>query len=722
MTGGTPSGHANDQLPAVTLTAGTPSVARRIVVALARGGIDLRPILRRVRDAILRPVRSEIAAADQLLRDELLRRESETSARLFARKDVVDSLGAQFRAALSALDSRLSETSTRLAIERAERRSLMMTLERLLVEAQEPTPPAVERRIREMASPIVSVILPTRDRADTVVDAIASVQAQHFTEWELIVVDDGSVDATAAAVQPYLADQRIRYVEQPAAGVSAARNHGLRLARGALIAYLDSDNIWYPDFLAAAVKVFAADAVVDMVYGVLVTEHHRLDGTHLLWRPFDRDQLLNANYIDLNVFIHRKAMAARYGGFDVQLARNVDWDLILRYTEHAPARALPVLAARYRVCRDARISTTVPRGPSETAIKRKWYPRADASRRPRVLYALWQYPQLSETYMEAELRCMLRWGVHVEVWRETPPASPHPAIVPIHDGSLAEAVRRVRPDVIHVHWLTTASQQAETLAQTGVPVTLRAHGFDTTPQVARSLLGEPWVHAMYAFPHHLPLIGSDTSKLRAVPVAFDTTLFQPYTQKDRMRVLHGGAALPTKDIPFFIALSKLLPEHRFTMAGITCTHMEAYVDELKEIRRRTNAPVELKFNVQRSDMAQLVAEAGIYVHTTPARGTELAASIGMPISIAEAMATGAHVLVRDLPELRDYVGDAGSAYRNLEEAAEIIASTTSWSEEKWNKAWMTSVDRAFLIHADEVALRPIFEDWCSIVHNQIRAE
>jgi glycosyltransferase involved in cell wall biosynthesis len=121
-------------------------------------------------------------------------------------------------------------------------------------------PPGAAQRVNQMPSPIVSVILPTRDRAHCVADAIASVQAQHFTDWELIIVDDGSLDDTASVVEPFLDDRRIHYVEQAASGSCAARNHGQRLARGGLIAYLDSDNVWYPGFLSAAADTLAIRA------------------------------------------------------------------------------------------------------------------------------------------------------------------------------------------------------------------------------------------------------------------------------------------------------------------------------------------------------------------------------------------------------------------------------------------------------------------------------
>jgi glycosyltransferase involved in cell wall biosynthesis len=332
-----------------------------------------------------------------------------------------------------------------------------------------------------------------------------------------------------------------------------------------------------------------------------------------------------------------------------------------------------------------------------------------------VLYVLWQYPQLSETYIEGEIRCMTRWGAHVEVWREMPPKTPHPTCVPIHDGALADAVRRARPDVIHVHWLGFATQRATLLGELGVPVTLRLHGFDTNADACRAILDQPWIRAVYAFPHHLDLIGSNDPRLRAVPAAFDTALFRPSTDKNRRLVLRAGAALPSKDPALFFELASRLPDYRFVLAAITCTHEEDCAANYRELHRQMNSRCELMFDVPRDDMVPLMEQAGIYLHTAKPPGTEHGTPIGMPVSIAEAMATGAYVLVRDLPELTSYVGDAGAVYRDVDHAAHIIASTAEWSEQRWKQAWTASVDRAFLCHADEIALRPIFEDWCSVV-------
>lgn len=100
-------------------------------------------------------------------------------------------------------------------------------------------------------APAVSIILPTYNRADTLPRAIDSVLAQHWRDWELIVIDDGSTDGSGAAVQALAqGDARIRLLRQANAGVAAARNTGLAAARGRCIAFLDSDDAWQPHFLA----------------------------------------------------------------------------------------------------------------------------------------------------------------------------------------------------------------------------------------------------------------------------------------------------------------------------------------------------------------------------------------------------------------------------------------------------------------------------------------
>jgi glycosyltransferase involved in cell wall biosynthesis len=103
---------------------------------------------------------------------------------------------------------------------------------------------------------MVSVIMPTFNRADTIRRAIRSVQAQTFTEWELIVVDDGSTDDTVALIEG--CDPRLKLIRQENQGTAGARNAGLRASAGSYIAFLDSDDEWLPHHLELCVGFLEA--------------------------------------------------------------------------------------------------------------------------------------------------------------------------------------------------------------------------------------------------------------------------------------------------------------------------------------------------------------------------------------------------------------------------------------------------------------------------------
>lgn len=104
--------------------------------------------------------------------------------------------------------------------------------------------------------PQISVVIPTKNRANYILEALDSVFAQTFTDYEVIVVDDGSTDETASVLKPLIEVRKIRYVLQSAAGVSAARNHGMRLAEAPFIAFLDSDDLFLPTKLEKQIALF----------------------------------------------------------------------------------------------------------------------------------------------------------------------------------------------------------------------------------------------------------------------------------------------------------------------------------------------------------------------------------------------------------------------------------------------------------------------------------
>ncbi|HEX6118918.1 MAG TPA: glycosyltransferase, partial [Dongiaceae bacterium] len=207
--------------------------------------------------------------------------------------------------------------------------------------------------------PLISVILPTRDRAGLLPAAIESVLAQTYDRWELLLVDDGSTDETPAIAAGFLADPRIRLLQTPGAGVAAARNAAMADAKGALFAYLDSDNRWRPEFLEIAAS-YLLERDLDLVYSALETN----DGwrTRYVGAEFDQAALARRNFIDINVVLHRRELYDSRGGCDEDLRRMSDWDVILRYAKGSRVDYAPFIGCSYdgRLTRTDRITVSEP--------------------------------------------------------------------------------------------------------------------------------------------------------------------------------------------------------------------------------------------------------------------------------------------------------------------------------------------------------------------------
>lgn len=120
------------------------------------------------------------------------------------------------------------------------------------------------------AAPRVSAIIIFLNEERFLKEAIESVLAQSFTDWELILVDDGSTDGSSKIACEAANDERIRYIDHPGhtnRGMSASRNAGIAEARGKFIAFLDADDIWLPQKLEQQIGIFEANPEVDIVYG-----------------------------------------------------------------------------------------------------------------------------------------------------------------------------------------------------------------------------------------------------------------------------------------------------------------------------------------------------------------------------------------------------------------------------------------------------------------------
>jgi glycosyltransferase involved in cell wall biosynthesis len=202
----------------------------------------------------------------------------------------------------------------------------------------------------------VSVILPTRNRAALLRQAVASVVAQTYPRWELVVVNDASTDNTASVMESF-ADHRVRVVDSDGSGAGRARNVGLRAASGSMIAFLDDDNLMAPGWLRAVVVAFQERPDLHAVYGAQLRASERTSPNEasLLFLPqFDWESLLQGNFIDLGVVAHRAGLPGLR--FDESLPRLIDWDYIVMLAGHFGIEPLPVLASFYTTDAPMRVS------------------------------------------------------------------------------------------------------------------------------------------------------------------------------------------------------------------------------------------------------------------------------------------------------------------------------------------------------------------------------
>lgn len=180
---------------------------------------------------------------------------------------------------------------------------------------------------------LVSIITPAYNSANYLPEAIASVQQQTYADWEMIVIDDGSTDHTREAIAPYEAD--IRYVYQENQGVSAARNHGIRLAQGEWVAFLDADDYFFPDKLAAQVGLFREQPELGMVHSGW--QRVNAAGEFLMdVKPWEQVPVLNLeNWLRWkpvlpSAMMFRREWLAKAGGFDSRFPPAEDTELVLR--------------------------------------------------------------------------------------------------------------------------------------------------------------------------------------------------------------------------------------------------------------------------------------------------------------------------------------------------------------------------------------------------------
>ena len=555
----------------------------------------------------------------------------------------------------------------------------------------------------------ISVIIPVHNRALQVRAAIDSVLAQRYPEFELIVVDDGSTDGLNAALAPYARRPHVRILSLAHGGENRARNAGLEAATGDLIVNLDSDNLMCPGYLERLSLAYASAPDAQCGLAAILWD----DGdtkVHLRHDHFAWDGVLEGRVgIDTNAFSFRTRVWQELGGWDESLTRLSDFDLALRYTRRYPPLRVQAVAAYYdfRAAHD-RISSSRALHPNSVRIRARYRP---AITRPlRVLIICYDYPQLSESYVDTEVAWMTRQGVEVAVCSMALPEAPGVATVPVHRDGPERAIADFRPDLLHCHWLHLIEPVAALAREHGLPLTVRGHGFEFTAEALAACEAHGVARRIYLFPHLATQYGVGRPVIKPTAACFNSQRFYPrQASKDRRMVFRAAACLATKDIDSFFHIAAACPDYRFVLA---LTHIAArplLPAHFEALNQSLGGPVDIRWDVPYDDIADLYAQAGVYLHTFG-----FAETFGMPVSIAESMACGAIPLLRECEAARAYAGDCALYYHTPQQAIAHLNTLSQWGDEQWRAEGVRCAEHAFLQCADEIVLPAILQDWLEL--------
>jgi glycosyltransferase involved in cell wall biosynthesis len=194
--------------------------------------------------------------------------------------------------------------------------------------------------------PLFSIIIPTYNRASTLGATLGSLQMQLFKDFEVLVVDDGSTDATAAVVAPFLEDERFHYLPKQNEERAIARNWGIAHARGAYLSFLDSDDGYYPHCLQEAGAFLQAQPEAQFFH---LGYEIRTEAGAVLYRSQHREQLLNEKLLQGNflscfgVFVKRELLQHDRFQKAPALIGSEDYELWLRLAAQYPLHYHPAI-------------------------------------------------------------------------------------------------------------------------------------------------------------------------------------------------------------------------------------------------------------------------------------------------------------------------------------------------------------------------------------------
>ena len=248
-------------------------------------------------------------------------------------------------------------------------------------------------------APLVSVITPTLNQARYIRSTLQSVRDQRYPEVEHIVVDGGSSDETLEILKARGSTPRFRWTSGPDAGMYDAVNHGLRLAQGEILAYLNSDDVYLPWTVQTAVDYLQAHPEVDLVYGdYLSIDEMSGERLLLLQPPYNRGYVRRSGFIPQPTAFWRRSLYERIGDFDATLQYVADCDYWMRAGDVSRIAKVDEVLAVDRIQSDAKRSTGAAPLVAELETVRGRY-RSIGDRRRQLLdrayAAVWRRVQLT---------------------------------------------------------------------------------------------------------------------------------------------------------------------------------------------------------------------------------------------------------------------------------------------------------------------------------------
>jgi glycosyltransferase involved in cell wall biosynthesis len=221
--------------------------------------------------------------------------------------------------------------------------------------------------------PRISVVTPTLNQAAFIEATIRSVLDQGYPALDYVVIDGGSADGTQAILQRY--SSRLRWVSEPDRGQADAINKGLRMAKGDILAYLNSDDLYLPGTLAQVAGYLAAHPEAGWVYGDcrLIDEGGETIG-RLRAPAFDLNRMiLRGEYLPQPATFWRRSAAAVAGEFNVALRYSMDYDYFIRLGQHAPGHRLEAELACFRLQPVSKTISSEEKHWRETLMVSEWY-------------------------------------------------------------------------------------------------------------------------------------------------------------------------------------------------------------------------------------------------------------------------------------------------------------------------------------------------------------